>query len=656
MTKPRRPRTLIALARTGVDVLILSAAHGAAFLFRFDGEPPFHMVKRMVFTWPYVVGLELAVLYAFSVPFFAWSYVGLREVRRVLYAVAVATLVLLAVRFLSEGLIPHFGYAVYALVPIGVIAINSPLAFLGVAGVRALRRLMTERLRSRNLRSPGEGVRTLLLGAGQAGVLTAKEIASRPDLAIRAVGFLDDNPEKLGTIVHGVRVLGTTSQVAEVTRRTGAKQALITIANANGAEIRRIARACEAAGIPAKIVPGIYEILDGRVNLTRLRDVSIEDLLRRDTVTLDQQLVRKFVRGKCIAVTGAGGSIGSELCRQVARFEPAQLVLMERSEHQLFTIHQELSSAFPELSILPVVADVCDATRVGSVFEKERPRVVFHAAAHKHVPMMEWNPGEAVKNNLCGTAVVADAADAHDIETFVLISTDKAVNPTSIMGATKRAAEMYIQALSQRSKTKYVAVRFGNVLASAGSVVPIFKAQIAAGGPVKITHPEMKRHFMTIPEASQLVMQAAAMGNGGEIYLLDMGEPILIADLARELIRLSGLEPEVDIELVYTGVRPGEKLFEELSFDAERMAKTSHQSIYVGKLRPCDLDEVRAKLKFIERVTDSRSRDEVRAALKVLVTELAESVDERRGIQSSFPPSQEVSLAPERIPRTAIAQ
>jgi FlaA1/EpsC-like NDP-sugar epimerase len=638
-------RSLGVLIRTLLDVGILSLAYFGAFFLRFDGAPPLQMLKLLMFTWPYVVGFELVVLYIFSVPYFAWRYVSLREAQRVLWATCLFTAVLVVVRLVSARFIKEFYYADYALVPLGVIAANAVLAFLGVTGVRFARRLMVERSKSLGLRSRSvPRVPTLLLGAGQAGVMIAKEIGGRPDLGIQPVGFLDDDPAKLGAIVHGVRVLGKTTEIEEITRVTGARQAIITIANASGADVKNLARLCEAADIQVKIIPGIYEILDGKVNLTRIRDVSIEDLLGRAAVTLDLDLLSSFIKGKRVLITGAGGSIGSELCRQVSRFEPASLALVEQTEFNLFTIHQELLSSFPRLDLHPLICDVCDSARLEDIFEAEAPQLVFHAAAHKHVPMMEWNPGEALKNNVFGTKKVADAAHRHGAEAFVLISTDKAVNPTSIMGATKRAAEMYMQALSQTSSTKFVAVRFGNVLGSTGSVVPIFKAQIAAGGPVTITDPEMKRHFMTIPEASQLVIQAGAMGNNGEIMLLDMGEPVRIADLAEELIRLSGLQPGRDIEIVYTGVRPGEKLLEELSFDAERMTKTRHEKVFVGNLRPCDLTDVSSKLDVLSGFTNSSSRSEVRSALRGLVVEMREPVDERRAIGGAAKEAEPVSV------------
>ncbi len=617
-------RTLAQVLRSLTDVLVLSLAYWAAFFVRFDGVPPFNMVKLLMFTWGYVIGLELFTLYAFSVPSIAWRYIGLRDMKRIGAAVAASSAVLLTLRLVAPAAVQAFPHATYALVPIGVMAVNAVLSFLGITGVRVLRRLLHERAKSRNIGTVQSKIPTLLVGSGQAGVMVAKEIAGRPDVPFFPVGFLDDDPTKLGTIVHGIRVLGSVDQVAELSERTGARQAIITMASATGSQIRRIRDLCSQSGIPTKIIPGVYEILHGHVNLSRIREVSIEDLLGRDAVTLDVERISEFLHGKRVLITGAGGSIGSELCRQVARFEPKTLCLVEQAEFNLFTIHQELRASFPEQDLRPLICDICDTARVNGVFDAEMPEVVFHAAAHKHVPMMEWNPGEAIKNNVFGTKKVADAAARIGSDAFVMISTDKAVNPTSIMGASKRAAEIYIQALSQHASTNFVAVRFGNVLGSAGSVIPIFKAQIEAGGPVMVTHPEMIRHFMTIPEASQLVMQAATMGNSGEILLLDMGEPVRIVDLAEELIRLSGLTPGVDIEIEFSGIRPGEKLFEELSFDAEKMTKTSHEKIFVGKLSAGEFARVDTHVDSLADVTGSTSSEEVRAALRCMVPELQE--------------------------------
>ncbi len=602
------------------DLLVLSAALALAFLLRFDFDIPHQMVKRLAFLWPYVVVLEWTVLTAAGVPRFAWRYVGLREASRILWSTGIAAVVLLALRVLTGLLMGRVGWLQYGLLPMGIIAANFGLAFMGVTGIRALRRLAFERAQ-RLRRGPAKTqVPTLLIGAGRAGLQVAKELASRPDLGIRAVGFVDDDPNKRGSMLHGIPVLGRSEDLPALVRKHGVEQAVITIASASGATIRDLVKRCEAAGVTAKIIPSIHELLDGRVNLSRIRQVRIEDLLGREAVHLDTDQVGAQVRDQVVLVTGAGGSIGSELCRQLARHRPREIVLVERSEPALFQIFHELRQDAP---VRPVLCDVTDAARVEAVFAQHRPHLVFHAAAHKHVPLMEWNPGEAIKNNVFGTRTVAEASARHGVSTFVMVSTDKAVNPTSIMGATKRAAELTIQAVGAESATRFVAVRFGNVLGSTGSVIPIFKAQIDRGGPVTVTHPAMKRYFMTIPEASQLVIQAGVMGEGGEIFVLDMGEPVLILDLARDLIKLSGLEPDRDIAIEFTGVRPGEKLFEEFAFDAERMDKTRHPKIYVGRINPLTAEDIHAGLQRLRAVADTNpDRPAAEAALRLLVPEM----------------------------------
>lgn len=610
-------------AQVLVDLLVLAVAFGVAFLARFDGVPPLEMTKRLLFLWPYVVGFQYGLLVAWGVPRFAWRYFGFREIRSVAYALGVAAAALLIARYGGASFVRAWGYAKYLTVPTSIILIDLALALVGIAGVRGIRRFQVERRNRGNAVSlKPHRVRTVLVGAGSAGAMVAREIEARPDLRIEPVAFLDDDPSKRGLVIHGIRVRGGLPELARVAASTRAQQVLISIAGARSEMVRAVMHAAEKAGLEVRVIPSLFEILDGKVNLSRIRPVSIDDLLGRPPVTLDMPELERFVKGKRVLVTGAGGSIGSELCRQISRFAPESLSLVERAEFHLFTIHQELLNSFPELLILPRICDVCDSKRLDAVFSDDRPEVVFHAAAHKHVPMMEWNPGEAIKNNVFGTKKVADAADRHGCGAFVLISTDKAVNPTSVMGATKRVAEMYVQALSQRSKTKYVAVRFGNVLGSAGSVVPVFQKQIEEGGPVKVTHPEMKRYFMTIPEACQLVIQAAAMGRGGEIFVLDMGTPMKIVDLARDLIRLSGFEPEVDIKIEFTGMRPGEKLFEELGFDAEKMDKTRHPKIFVGRLSPVAMERVEQGLSGLKDLTSSRIAAEIRGALSVLVPEM----------------------------------
>ncbi|MBD89393.1 MAG: polysaccharide biosynthesis protein [Deltaproteobacteria bacterium] len=615
-----------------LDAAIVAVAFVCAFLLRFDGELPEQMLKRMVFLLPYVVGIRMFVLFATGVPRFAWRFVGMRESGRILQAVLLGSAILVLMRVIGGELQTVSPRAQYMVIPYGVILIDLILAFLGTTGVRILWRLRNERRSRARHNAPthaGSPARALLVGAGSAGVQVARQLSARPDMGLMAVGFLDDDAMKRGLEFHGVRVLGTTGDLTAVVQEHQIAEVIITIAHASTAQIRRIVSLCDEAQLPTKIIPGLHEILDGRVELSRIRKVSIHDLLGRAAVSLDLDLVGSFIAQKSILVTGAGGSIGAELCRQIARLEPRKLVLVERAEPSLFQIHRELQSAFPDLELVPAMADVCDDERVRDIFELHGPEVIFHAAAHKHVPLMEINAGEAIKNNVFGTRTVARAADAFGSESFVLVSTDKAVNPTSIMGSTKRVAEVIVQALGQESKTRFAAVRFGNVLGSAGSVIPIFREQIATGGPVTVTHPEMVRYFMTIPEASQLVVQAGAMAEGGEIFALDMGEPVRIVDLAEDMIRLSGLDPHDDIEIVFSGVRPGEKLFEELGFDAEAMDTTGHPKIFQGKLAPIAHERVESGLTRLGACRSSQGRDQVMEALRELVPELQADARER---------------------------
>jgi FlaA1/EpsC-like NDP-sugar epimerase len=617
------PRSLANASRIVIDLAVLCAAYALSFLIRFDGLPPSEHIVRLLFTFPYVVGVEYLVLRRFGVHRFVWRYTGLREVVRILAACLLCAGVFAIWRFAvaALGVDPLRS----ALIPYGVIVINCGLQFLGIGGVRVLRRLQGERRETGQRRPEGAAAakRIMLVGAGQAGVLVARELAQRPDLGLKPVGFLDDDINKLGMVIHGIPVVGNTAELAEMCARLRAEEVLITIANAPGSAIRRIRRLAEDAETQAKIIPGLYEIVGGQVNLSRIRDIAIEDLLGRDPVDLDLEGIGEQVSGQVVLVTGAGGSIGSELCRQLSRFDPALLVLVERAENNLFQIHRELSDAYPNARLEPCIADVTDRARMQEVFDTHQPAVVFHAAAHKHVPMMEWNPGEAVKNNVLGTQMVADLADRAGVRAFVMISTDKAVNPSSIMGASKRAAEIYVQALSERSKTRFVTVRFGNVLGSTGSVIPIFKEQISKGGPVTVTHPEMRRYFMTIPEACQLVLQAASMGAGGEIFVLDMGEPVRIVDLARDLIALSGLREGEDIEIAFSGIRPGEKLFEELTADSEEADKTRHPKIFVGRIARSAYADVSAAFERLREVVAGRRWSELVPTLQTIVPELS---------------------------------
>jgi FlaA1/EpsC-like NDP-sugar epimerase len=611
-------RMLNRTVQVALDFLLLSVAFWLAFLFRFEFSLPAGYLRVLLATWPYVVLLHYLGLTFFGVPRMSWRYVGMGDMGRVLAAVVSTTAVLLTVRLLAPFV--HSGIEIVVL-PIGVLGTNLVLSFVGLVGIRAVRRVYGEAQDRRRQSTGDERHRVLLIGAGQAGVMVARELQHRPDLGLQAVGFLDDDPAKVGLSIGGLTVIGTTKDVAAIAERKHVRRVLITIANASGEHIRQITERCRDAQLETKIIPGIYEIVGEKVNLSRIREVAIEDLLGRAPVILDEEIVGASISSRVVMVTGAGGSIGSELCRQVCRFGPAGLILVERYENALFEIHRELTAAFPQVPIEPRVADICDAKRMEAVFNEAKPQLVFHAAAHKHVPMMEWNPGEAIKNNIGGTRLLAELSDRHGVHRFVLVSTDKAVNPTSLMGATKRVAEIYLQALSAKSSTRFVTVRFGNVLGSAGSVIPIFREQIARGGPVTVTHPEMRRYFMTIPEASQLVLQAGAMGEGGEIFILDMGEPVKIVDLARDLIILSGLRPDEDIELRFSGVRPGEKLFEELSTDAEHADMTKHPKVFIGRIKSHPWDDVVSGIDGLLELAHANATDKIRGALGQMVPE-----------------------------------
>ncbi len=508
----------------------------------------------------------------------------------------------------------------------GVLMLDLFTTIMLLSGLRMTIRLYHEEFFSD---TRGSSRRFLIIGAGNAGEALLREMLRRKDVQYEVVGFVDDDPAKQGMEIHGITVLGNVDALPAICKKYNVDEIAIAIPSASRQELRRVVQVCQGTKIRFQTVPSITDIASGKLSVSQIRDVDINDLLGREVIQLDTEGIQSYLKSKVILVTGAGGSIGSEMCRQVGAFGPKQLLLLEQAENPLFFIERELKQTFPTVAIVPVICDITDRVRVNQIFEKYRPQVVIHAAAHKHVPLMEHNPGEAIKNNVMGTSIVADASDQYGAESFVMISTDKAVNPTSIMGSSKRIAEMYIQDLNNTSKTHYVTVRFGNVLGSNGSVVPIFKQQIAAGGPVSVTHPEMRRYFMTIPEASQLVLQAASMGQGGEIFVLDMGEPVRIVDLARELITLSGFRPGEDIEIQFTGLRPGEKLFEELSIVGEDMLATKHPKIAVWKNRPSNREFLRNGIRSLMEVAITQDRQKVIAGIKTLVPEF---IDEMKGV------------------------
>jgi FlaA1/EpsC-like NDP-sugar epimerase len=612
-----------------LDVSVLAGAFVTAYLLRFEFMLGSAERQHLFWQLPVVVLLQLLSQRVWGIYKFIWRYIGLSEVRAFIGAALTCLAVMLGLRFGWSGGTPDLR------VPISVTLIDVGLAFTGTLGIRVLRRALFEwgeREREEPRRRAATGhVRVLLVGAGKAGVMAAREIqgGAMPDLDVK--GFVDDDVEKLGSVINGIRVVGTSAEIPRLVEDLLIDEVILTIARASRAEIRRVVSLCERTKAKIRIIPGFYEILGGKLKVSEIRNVEIEDLLGREAVKLDEKGLHAFLSGKTVMVTGAGGSIGSELVRQVVRFSPLRLVLVERSEYALYQIEEEMRRVWPTLNVVPLLADVGDGGRMRDLFGEYRPQIVIHAAAHKHVPLMESNVGEAVKNNVVGTLTTGELAGKFGAEAFILISTDKAVNPTSVMGATKRAAELVVQMLDRRFDTAFLAVRFGNVLGSTGSVVPKFREQIARGGPVTVTHPEMRRYFMTTPEAAQLVLQAGALGEGGEIFILDMGQPVKIVDLARDMIRLSGLTPGEDIEIVFTGIRPGEKLFEELGTSADQVERTRHEKVLVGKIPQMAPEKVMAA---VTRMARSRRRDDRAAGVvrdgdeKALREELQELIPE----------------------------
>jgi FlaA1/EpsC-like NDP-sugar epimerase len=621
-----RSHWLSAGMQTVLDFSILFIAFVCAYLLRFEFELQPAEVTFLLIQIPFVVLLQFIALSLAGARSAIWRYTGMGHIKPFFYAALGSLFVITLLRFqLPEA------YHAWR-VPLSVNLIDCMLAFGGTFGLRVLRRGVFERNKRRSqVRANGNGhgsaggskkKSVLLIGAGQAGVHTAKEIEGRGDLDLDIKGFIDDDRMKLGrTVIQGHKVLGSTRDLPKLVRSLGIDRVVITIAQASRQDIHRIVKLCEQIPVKVKIIPALYEILDGRVGISPIRDVRIEDLLGREPVQLDIESISRELAGKVVMVTGAGGSIGSELARQVLRFSPTRLLLVERAEFALFDIDSELRQANPTLSIVPQVVDVADEARMRHLFDFYRPQVVIHAAAHKHVPLMEANPFEAIKNNVLATHLLAELAGEYRTEVFVMVSTDKAVRPASIMGASKRVAELVVQDLNRRYETRYVAVRFGNVIGSAGSVIPIFSEQIRKGGPITITDKRMKRYFMTIPESAQLVLHASAIAKGGEVFILHMGEPVRIMDLAETLITLSGLKPHEDIKIIETGIRPGEKLYEELTFETEETAATEHPKIFINRISGLDPDALRLALLRLSTFIQERDEAGLRSFLNDLLPE-----------------------------------
>lgn len=598
---------LLPMFLASLDIISVILAAFISIYLRFDSNKiPANYLSLLISYMPLTVVIYLISFYLFKLYGRIWRYASATELIAIVMANIAASTAWYFISLYIGAVLPRSLYVFTGL-----------LLIFFIGGSRLSLRFYSYVMNKPKYRQiQRKKNKVLIIGAGDAGAMLLREIERYHIANRQVVGFIDDDKNKTGKILLGVKVLGTRNELVKIASEKGIDEIIIAMPSVKGKEIKAIINICKETNCKLTILPGLYEIIEGKVSISQLRPVDIEDLLGRDPVKLDTTAVKEYLAGKIVLITGAGGSIGSEIVRQVAKMQPKKLLLLGKGENSIYEITQELKINCPEVKTVPIIADIRDKERIKAIMDYFEPQVVFHAAAHKHVPLMEYQPAEAVRNNILGTKVVADVAAAHNVETFVMISTDKAVNPTSVMGCTKRVAEMYVQSMNKNSGTRFVAVRFGNVLGSRGSVIPLFKKQIAKGGPVTVTHPDMKRYFMTIPEASQLVLQAGAMAKGGEVFVLDMGEPVRIYDLAKDLITLSGLIPDKDIEIKITGLRPGEKLFEELLSAEDGTEKTTHKKIFTARIKEIDKAELDREISKILEITDG---EKVVAALQKIV-------------------------------------
>ena len=598
-----------------IDIIIFLLSPLIALFLRLDGAIqlskycPDFILMVILFT-----SVKFVIIFSMGVYRRMWKHAGVDELALILIAISSAGIINALINSLLRGL----GF--FEIIPRSIVYLDAIVSLILFGASRMAIRL-TIRANTRS-NSHKLNNRTLIIGAGQAGISLAKDMQATPELGYDPVAFIDDNPEKIGLRVIGISVAGNHSQIKEVIIRYNIKTIIIAIPSASGENLRSIITECKNTGVKVKTIPSLSEIIDGKVNVNSIREIDINDLLRREPIQTDCENVSRYINGKVALITGAGGSIGSELCRQIIKYSPKEIILLGRGENSIFKIQQELLSlTYDNVKITAIIADIKDKPRLNIIFRKYYPDIVFHAAAHKHVPLMEANPYEAIKNNIFGTKNVLDCAEDINVEKLVMISTDKAVNPTNVMGVCKRIAETLVIKRAKENGLPYSCVRFGNVLGSNGSVVPTFKKQIAKGGPITVTHPEVKRFFMTIPEAVQLVLQAANIGIGGDIFVLNMGEPIKIVDLAKDLIRLSGLK-EKDIEIIFTGLRPGEKLFEELFIKGEKYENTIHSKIFIAKNASNKIPETINNIdRFLSSNLEKAEHKKIRAILKTIINE-----------------------------------
>jgi FlaA1/EpsC-like NDP-sugar epimerase len=595
-----------------IDAALITASLVISYALRFNTtDLGLHWGQIEMILVP-LLAIRLGIFASLGLYHGMWRFTGMRDLISLVKAVTYSSGLVVATLFLVFRLREY---------PRSVFVIDWFVVLVLVGGSRFAYRLYHEGLLHTGMNRHSIARKVLIVGAGRAGEMILREILGNGRLDYAPVGFVDDSRKTRNMTIHGYRVLGNTRDIPRLVKEYAVDEVFLAIPGASGAAKRRIMRTCKRAGIKAKTLPAVSEILNGSAKVNMLREFRIEDLLGREPARLDTASIREFLKDKTVLITGAGGSIGSELCRQVAQFSPKRLVLFERTEYNLYQVHMNLQDLFPEVAVSPVIGDILNQNRVEQTFAKFMPEVVFHAAAYKHVPLMEMNPLEALWNNVHGTAIVARCSHAYGVSKFVMVSTDKAVRPTNIMGVSKRIAELICQSIGSTSKTQFVTVRFGNVLNSVGSVIPLFNHQIAKGGPVTVTHPDIYRYFMTIPESVQLIMQAGAMGKGGELFILDMGEPVKIVDLARDMISLSGLEPDRDIRIVFTGLRLGEKLYEELLSEGEEIKSTLHEKIKVAKSDSLDWPSLFIKIELLLESLRSGFTHDVVSRIKEIVPE-----------------------------------
>ena len=552
--------------------------------------------------------IYILIFYIFKQYKSIWTLAGINEIVNGVIAVTLGGVVSVLISLISKERIPLM-----------VTLLAGIMILILCNGVRVAWRILRRAIMYNEASNPEDLKRVLIIGAGSGGALVSNEYKKFPQLKRKVVAFIDDDRQKLGTYVNGVKVYGNREDIIRVAKEKKVDEIIIAIASIKEQVLKELIEKCTEAKIAVKIMPGVAEMIDGKFSINKIRDIDVEDLLGRETIKLDHDGIADYLEGKTVLVTGGGGSIGSELCRQISKFKPKQLIIFDIYENNAYDIQNELKRTYPDLNLVTLIGSVRDRQRLRQIYTRYNPNVVFHAAAHKHVPLMEISPEEAIKNNVVGTFNTAEFANSYGVEKFVLISTDKAVNPTNIMGATKRMCEMIVQAFNKVSDTEFVAVRFGNVLGSNGSVIPLFKKQIAAGGPVTLTHKDITRYFMTIPEASQLVLQAGAYAEGGEIFVLDMGKPVKIYDLAENLIKLSGYEPHRDIKIEVTGLRPGEKLYEELLMNEEGLTETKHEKIFIGKPGDFEIDDIAQKTEELLKYATKGSKIRLKKQLKMVV-------------------------------------